>query len=173
IFYCPLLHGDLPPFPTRRSSDLQRETSASRSSLPCSTRRITPIATTSFEMEAIRTGSSAVTGRDAEMSASPFALTDTSPPALNSIRTAATGSGAAASRSAAAIMPAPSPGMEPACRLLQADADAGAELTAEHVRIGGVRRHAGFRHQQRPAVEQVGDVDEELRLVAAEAHRLR
>ncbi|KIU01599.1 hypothetical protein QU38_00805, partial [Staphylococcus aureus] len=70
-------------------------------------------------------------------------------------------------------MPAPSPGMEPACRLLQADADAGAELTAEHVRIGGVRRHAGFRHQQRPAVEQVGDVDEELRLVAAEAHRLR
>ncbi|KAL0579776.1 hypothetical protein ABG067_008618, partial [Albugo candida] len=53
-------------------------------------------------------------------------------------------------------------------------ADAEAEGATEQIRIGAVRRQAGFGHEQRLAIEQIGHVDEELRLnLACDAHVLR
>ncbi len=69
-----------------------RDTSASRSSLPASTSRITPMATTSLEIDATRAGSSAVTLRPVARSATPATRTAVSPRLSKAMRTAASGS---------------------------------------------------------------------------------
>src|SRR5690606_18595314 len=74
--------------------------SASRSSLPASTSRITPIAVTSLEIDAIRTGSSALTRRPVALSARPCAWVEMTPSRSNPTRTVATGSAAVATGAA-------------------------------------------------------------------------
>src|SRR5690606_10253526 len=76
-------------------------TSASRSSVPASTSRMTPIAVTSLEMDATRTGSSTVTVRPASLSARPSACVAVMPSRSKATRTVATGSEACASGAAA------------------------------------------------------------------------
>src|SRR5690606_5767007 len=71
-------------------------TSASRSSTPASTRRITPIAVTSLDMDAMRTGSSAVTSRPVALSARPAVRLAVMPSRSKATRTVATGSSARA-----------------------------------------------------------------------------
>jgi hypothetical protein len=72
------------------------DTSLSRSSLPCSTSRITPIVVTILEIDAIRTGSSGVTPRLTAGSAKPSARADVSPLRSKVTRTEATGCAALA-----------------------------------------------------------------------------
>ncbi|PAV67571.1 hypothetical protein WR25_17265 [Diploscapter pachys] len=61
---------------------------------------------------------------------------------------------------------AASPGGAMAARArLEADADP--EGAAKQIRIGAVRRQPGFRQQDRIAVEQIGNVEEQLRAAAA------
>src|SRR5574337_1346009 len=79
--------------------------SVSRSSLPASTRRITPMAVTSLEIDATRTGSSAVTARCVAVSAKPWVWTEVTPVRSKAMRTLAIGWPAAATRVAASNSP--------------------------------------------------------------------
>ena len=66
--------------------------------MPASTSRITPIAVTSFEIEAIRTTLSGVTARLAAASARPSLWTEVTPSLSKVTRTVAAGCAAAAAR---------------------------------------------------------------------------